>query len=177
MPFLDDSLLLRSKQNPDDIAIAGTEITYSFKQFNARVDHIAAGLQVLGLKRGDRLTILADNSADYLATHYACARTGVILHVLNVSLTPSEMAYAVNDAGSQALVVDSTHTGEGLHQLLVKSPLLKQVIALDEPCQDCHHTLEELLSTADTPLPVRRTVNDPVLLIYTSGTTGRPKGA
>ena len=108
--FLDDALTLNASEWSGDDAVVGFDVRHTFASFNDRVDRIAAGLQSLGLVAGDRLSILADNHPDYLATHFACARTGVILHVLNVRLTAGEMAFAVNDAASQILFVDDPYT-------------------------------------------------------------------
>ena len=188
--FLDDALIERAKRNGDydeeydeerggnDTAVIGREARFSFASFNERVNQLAGGLQSLGLNPGDRLSILANNHPDYLATHLACARIGVILHVLNVRLTPGEMAYAVNDASSSTIFVDEPFTSDhALSTLLDQTPGIRQVISMRAPGERCTGTLDSVVSAGHAVRSIERKVTDPVILIYTSGTTGRPKGA
>ena len=176
--FLDDALTLNASEWSGNEAIVGADVRHTFASFNDRVDRIGAGLQSLGLVAGDRLSILADNHPDYLATHFACARTGVVLHVLNVRLTAGEMAYAVNDAASQILFVDDPYTTDPLlADLLTQTPSIHQIVAMREPSEHCTDSLEAVIARSDVLISVERQVTDPVILIYTSGTTGRPKGA
>ena len=58
----------------DAPAILQGDRAWSFREFHHRVDALAGGLAGLGVGRGDRLCILAQNDAAYLELYGACAR-------------------------------------------------------------------------------------------------------
>jgi acyl-CoA synthetase (AMP-forming)/AMP-acid ligase II len=179
--FLDDPLIASVERAPTDVAIVGTDATLTYNEFLARVDELAGMLLALDLKPGDRVSILADNHSDYLAIHYATARTGIILHVLNVRLTPGEMAYAVNDAASQVLLVDDNYGNtDAFRQLLGDCSGIRCVVSFSDSVGLADRSIAGLVDAgqhAQTVPLSQRQPTDPVVLIYTSGTTGRPKGA
>ncbi len=126
---------------------------------------LAGGLLALGLKRGDRVAIVAANSPDYARAIYAIWHAGLAAVPVNAKLHAKEIAYcfahseasAIFHSADMAAVVGeasgSIRTiefgGREWRGLLAADPV---VIALTEP-------------------------DDLAWLFYTSGTTGRPKGA
>src|SRR4029078_12575564 len=96
-------------QHADRTAIHGKIAVLSFGEFASRVQYLAGALESLGLKKGDRLSLLSQNRADYLTYHFATSMLGVVLHVMNTRLVVREWAWAVNDAQSSALIVDEPH--------------------------------------------------------------------
>ena len=64
---------------------------------------MAGGLRALGVEAGDRVTLYAQNSVEWIASYYAIARTGAVLNPINVMLTPDEVAYVVKDCGAKVL--------------------------------------------------------------------------
>src|SRR5215472_5724499 len=68
-------------------AIIQGEHTLSFGEFRGRVDALAGGLGALGINKGDRIAILAQNDAAYLALYGACARQGILAYPINWRLT------------------------------------------------------------------------------------------
>ena len=79
----------------------------SFGEVHAHVERIAAALQRDGLKKGDRIAILAKNSVDNLSVFMGCARAGVIPVGVNYRLAPGEVAYIAADAGVKKLFLDA----------------------------------------------------------------------
>ena len=63
----------------------------SFAELRGRVDALAAGLAGLGLTTGDRLAVLAQNSAAYVELYFACARQGIVVYPINWRLQPGEI--------------------------------------------------------------------------------------
>ena len=59
----------------------------SFREFQRRVDALAGGLAGLGIGKGDRICVLAQNDTAYLELYGACARQGIIAYPINWRLT------------------------------------------------------------------------------------------
>ena len=81
---------------------------WSFRELVARADALAAGLAGLGLAKGDRVCILAQNDAAYVDLYGACARQGVIAYPINWRLTAQEVERVVERAAPKMLVADAS---------------------------------------------------------------------
>jgi len=175
MDSLHDKLFRTADAHAERIAIYGTSEVWSFDRFASRVRYLAGALESLGLKKGDRLSLLSQNRADYLAYHFATSMLGVVLHVMNTRLVLREWVWAVNDARSSALVVDEPHAAEA-EALKRACPNLRFVVGIgaSDAADFSTDALVDGKRSVRTPPSVGP--DDPVLLIYTSGTTGVPKG-
>jgi long-chain acyl-CoA synthetase len=80
----------------------------SFREFRSRVEGLAAGLAALGIAKGDRICVLAQNTVAYLELYGACARLGIIAYPINWRLTAREVALVVERAGPRMMVVDAS---------------------------------------------------------------------
>src|SRR5437667_10522596 len=80
----------------------------SFQELRRRVDALAAGLAGLGLTKGDRVCILAQNDAAYVDLYGACARQGIIAYPINWRLTAQEVERVVERAQPRMFVADAS---------------------------------------------------------------------
>jgi acyl-CoA synthetase (AMP-forming)/AMP-acid ligase II len=175
MELLHEKLFRSADAHEDRVAIHGQGEATTFGQFASRVQHLAGALQALGLAQGDRVSLLAQNRTDYLTYHYATSLLGVILHVMNTRHVVKEWAWAINDAGSRALIVDEPHAAAAA-ALRSVCPSLGFVAAMGS-VPDADFSTDELVSGGKRVLRAPSlSPEHPVLLIYTSGTTGLPKG-
>src|SRR3982751_5807705 len=83
-------------------------IPLSFRGFHRRVDALAGGLDALGIAKGDRICILAQNDPGYLELYGACARQGIVAYPINWRLTAPEVERVVERAAPKMLVVDGS---------------------------------------------------------------------
>jgi acyl-CoA synthetase (AMP-forming)/AMP-acid ligase II len=175
MELLHDKLFRTAEKYGGRVAIYSKDEEISFEQFADRVQYLAGALESLGLKKGDRVSILSQNRKDYLTYHFATSMIGVMLHVMNTRLVTPEWLWAMNDAQSSALIVDETHA-EVVPGLRSGCPSLQFVAGIG-PVDGADFTTDQLVDgkrhVRDHP---RIEPDHPVLLIYTSGTTGLPKG-
>ncbi len=176
MELLHDVLQRAVSTYPDRIAFENIGKEISFSQLFQRIECLAGMLVAFGIKRGDRVSILAENSMDYICYHYATAMIGSMLHVINTRLSEKEMIWMVNNAESTIMVIDESHASHW-SVFSVNCPSLRFLIGIGE-VQGAKYMTDELASSG-VPIKDRPSVSpkDPALLIYTSGTTGRPKGA
>jgi fatty-acyl-CoA synthase len=176
MKLLQDVLRETAWRYPEKAAFENLGQDLSFSQLVRGIESLAGALANLGIRKGDRLTILAENSVEYIYYHYAMGMLGAILHVINTRLSEREMTWMVNNAESSVLVLDESHA---LRWLVFSKdcPSIQFLIGIGE-VEGAKYGTNELISAAYT-LKGFSSVSpeDPALLIYTSGTTGMPKGA
>ncbi|MDQ2755484.1 MAG: long-chain fatty acid--CoA ligase [Actinomycetota bacterium] len=164
---IDTWVARRAARQPDAVALVdgGTGGRLTYRELEARVSARVSTLMATGVRAGDRVALLGENSTAYLEWLFAVARTGAVSVPLNTRLLPDEVAYMLRDSGSR---------------LLVHSPTLATLAtgALERPTP-----VERVLDLAGEPgpagdLPVHGARGaSPCAIIYTSGTTGQPKGA
>jgi fatty-acyl-CoA synthase len=175
-----DLLTNRARLTPDREALltlpGGGRYTYA--ELNARANRLANLMsQRLGVRKGDRVSILAHNSVAYIDLFYGLAKIGAILAPLNWRLTARELTYIVNDCQPKVLVCDPVFA-DLLAEVRPKVDVA-QYIALDGAEIEGALLYDRWLSSVPATEPPRPVLeaDDTCAILYTSGTTGRPKGA
>ena len=172
-----DLLGERARLSPDKTALVfvptGERFTYG--QLDERAGRTAAVWHDLGVAKGDRIGLLANNRVEFLDCFFAAGKSGVVLAPLGTRLTAHELAYVVRDSGMRAFVYDGAFAA--IVRELRHLVSLDHWIALDDPIDPSDARLADLLSRIPEPGP-RTPISpeDPYCLLYTSGTTGKPKG-
>src|SRR5262245_22195305 len=92
-------------------AVIHGERALSFRELRERVDALAGGLSALGIVRGDRIAILAQNDPAYLELYGACARQGIVAYPINWRLTGPEIERVVERAAPRMFVADASTLG------------------------------------------------------------------
>ena len=183
-PRLIDDLLVRAAREWGDrsaIIGAAAEASLTYREFQARVDRVAAALQELGVGHGDRVAILDKNGHAYLELYFALPRIGAVAVPLNFRLAPPELAYIINDSTAGTLLYGAEYAGV-VNQLRGEVKALSNFVCIHEHdgtragVADLDYTAWSAEAPA-LPQPVERQTDDVFLQMYTSGTTGRPKGA
>ncbi len=156
-------------------SVSGLALTY--RGFNERVNRVAWWLsRVLGVKKGDRVAVLARNCQEYLDTWFACGKLGAMLVNLNWRLAVPELAVAVSDAEPRVLV----YGAEFLEEVRALEERMQGVefwVALRERASRGHQEFREALECpANPPQGERPRLEDPWVICYTGGSTGVPKG-
>ena len=180
--FIGDWLGRRELLTPNKVALidtprGGRPITY--REWNRAANRAANLLRDrCGVRKGDRVAVLAMNCVEYLDIWFACGKLGAILQNLNWRLTPVELAALVADAEPAALIYGPDFAAQ-VAQLRERAPV-RHAIALDEatradPADEPFVLREDLPDTP--PPPVELAWDDPWVICYTGGTTGLPKGA
>jgi len=176
-----DWLDKRAHLSPKQVALieasTGNRITYA--EWNQRANHVASALQSMGLKKGDRVAILATNSVEYLDTLFACQKRGFILQALNWRLSVEELRQLIRGANPRILLYSPEFHDKVIELCKQTRLVVDYPVAMgNSPISD-HMSWNDLLTHAtSTPPPeVPIAMNDPWILCYTGGTTGLPKGA
>jgi len=90
------------------VALVQGEHQWTFAELRTRVDALATGLAGLGLAKGDRICILAQNDVAYVDLYGACARQGIIAYPINWRLTAQEVERVLERAAPRMMVVDAS---------------------------------------------------------------------
>jgi long-chain acyl-CoA synthetase len=141
-----------------------------------RTARLAAGLQALGVKPGERVGVLAHNSDIYLEAIHAVWWCGAVIVPMNTRWALGEHLYSVDDAGIGLLLTDDVHL-ELAGQIQAARPAISAVIHFGErPTPDGLGDLEALVGGSAPAAPVYVRIEDLAGIFYTGGTTGHPKG-
>ncbi|MDQ6838727.1 MAG: AMP-binding protein [Actinomycetota bacterium] len=137
----------------------------SFKELSGRAKAQAAGLDGLGIDRGERVAVVSHNAARLLTAFSGVSGYGRILVPINFRLTAAEVGYIVEHSGAKALIVDPD-LADTLSKVKVDGPRFVMGPESDE----------ELYRFGVEPEPWSSDESAVATLNYTSGTTARPKG-
>ena len=104
---LADTLRRTAARVPDRLGLACGETRWTYREFHAVSERLAAALLAAGDRRGDKVAILARNSHGFVALRFALARLGAVLVPINFMLKPDEVAFILRHAGARMLATDS----------------------------------------------------------------------
>ncbi|KAF0804441.1 long-chain-fatty-acid--CoA ligase [Alcanivorax xiamenensis] len=169
-----DQLDLAAQEHAQRTGWIDNGVRYSFDDAQTISASLAGGLRELGLRRGDRIGVIAPNRVDWLWLFFACARLGVAVVGLSVRYRDAELRYMVKDSGIRAVFTVADHDKCDFlalfDRLAPETPTLEQVVDLDG------ERFQQLLRAEPAALDPELSADDLAMVIYTSGTTGRPKG-
>ncbi|HMB34010.1 MAG TPA: AMP-binding protein, partial [Methylomirabilota bacterium] len=153
---------------------------YTYADYADRVARLSAALARLGLQKGDRVGTFAWNSHRHMEVYFAAPLMGMVLHTVNIRLSPQDLTYIINHAGDKILIVDASlwHLLEPIRKDL--KTVTNVIVMKDTPSGEIPAgamDYEALLADAK-PVETWPTLNetDAAGMCYTSGTTGHPKG-
>ena len=179
--YLNNWLTRREFLTPNKVALIDTlhdrrRITY--REWNRTVNRTSNYLrEVLDVKKGDRIAILAMNCVEYLDLWFACGKIGAVIQLLNWRLTPFELSGLLNDATPTVFVYSKEFAAQ-TEAVREKAPSVKFWVSFDQRLQPGDLLFSQREGCADTEPPEEKLDwNDPWAICYTGGTTGLPKGA
>ncbi|GBF80436.1 AMP-dependent synthetase/ligase [Aphanothece sacrum] len=178
---------IAAKKFPDTIALHDPhnkpEVKLTFAQLYQKLEQFAAGLQVLGVTKDDKISLIADNSPRWFIADQGSMLAGAANAVRSAQADHNEIAYILRDSDSRILIVENLKTLEKIRTFCDEIPLQLIILLSDETPnqQDYIKTLNytELmeLGAKNNLQIIQKDSQDLATLIYTSGTTGQPKGA
>ncbi|MEP6636540.1 MAG: class I adenylate-forming enzyme family protein, partial [Acidobacteriota bacterium] len=146
----------------------GREFTYS--QFDAAVNRAALLLADHSVTKGDVVSLLLTNSAEYIIAYFACWKLGALTGPVNSLLKAEEVAYVVSNSEAKAILVHSEFLPL-IEIIKTQLPTLETVIVFDDEA-----AATAKFAGAGSPVSAMVDKDDDAIIIYTSGTTGKPKG-
>ena len=166
----------------------GTYTGISFPEYKQLVMRFAGGLAALGIAKGDRVGIIAENRPEWVIADMATVSIGAVDVPVYPTLTAKQLEYIFLDAGVKAVIVSNRFQLNKILKIRKEIPSLEHVIimtekGIDEPAVMGYSQVYAKgdLYNADHPDFFRTATasvapEDLLTIIYTSGTTGNPKG-
>lgn len=168
--LIHDPLRWRAASQPHQPAIRTPERTLSYRELDQRTTRLANALIGLGVRPGDRVALLDQNSVAFLEATYAISKAGAVSVPLGYRSTERELATIVDHSGASFAIVAPEY-----RELLVAAAAgtalsADRMLVLGDP-------YEAAIAAASAADPEIRVPDDaPYSFLYTSGTTGAPKG-
>ena len=177
------------KLYPNKLAVICGDRRVTFAELEARVNRLVNALLARGVRKGDRIAILAKNCVELFEVYGAAEKGGFIIVPLNWRLQPHELAVLINDCSPSVLFVEQGYV-EAINSIRAQVPGVGHFVAIgteaagSEAVADLegfgagYQNYEAVLqgaSVEDAGIEVLE--DDVAYIIYTSGTTGLPRGA
>jgi long-chain acyl-CoA synthetase len=163
----------------------------SWNQYHERARLTGLGLYHLGIRKGDRVSLLSENRLEWLYTDMGCLGIGACLIPVYTTLTADEISYIVENSGSRILVVEDSPQLDKAMFAIGRCSCLEKIILIEKGLDPVDPVVvipfDDLLEAGrnihrqDSGLYARLSSGvepgDLATIVYTSGTTGVPKGA
>ncbi|SAL42752.1 fatty acid--CoA ligase [Caballeronia humi] len=170
-------------QTPDQEIVYRGDERMTYRTLGERVARLAGGLAKLGAQHGSTVAVMDWDSHRYLEAYFAIPMMGAVLQTVNVRLSPAEIAYTINHADAQILLVhrDFLPVIEAIRGELESVHTF--VLIDDMDAEACAHTIpfadeyESMLAASEPAYDFPDfDENTRATTFYTTGTTGLPKG-
>jgi long-chain acyl-CoA synthetase len=168
----------------------------SWQSYREVVESIAAGFQILGVRKGDRVAILSNSRLEWAATDMALLGLGAVTVPIYQSSSPEDVTHILHDSEAKVLVCETPSLARRLTDIIREAKSIEHVVCFEIPNKTPapeskedlprYFTLDEIQAKGGVALKKSPTLYDLAVreldsksmatLIYTSGTTGKPKG-
>jgi len=150
----------------------------TYEEFSATTDAIRGGLAALGVEKGDRVAIIANNRPEWAIAAYATYGLGAQFVPMYESQLDKDWKFILNNSGAKVVFVANEAIRDRVLGFRGELSELEHVVALDGGSKEGSHTWDEVVKNGEaSPREIADISADDVAgFIYTSGTTGNPKG-
>ena len=163
---------------------SGTWVATSWADAARQVAALATALTAIGLKRGDRVMLVAENRPEWCLSDLAIMAAGCVTVPTYVTNTERDHLHIIENAGACAIIVSTAKLAKTLLPAVIRSNQAHTVIGLEDmkvPASIDFHNWHALIAahpTAPETAAARADFEreDLACIIYTSGTGGAPRG-
>src|SRR3989440_3362053 len=171
-----DLLAQRAARTPDKTFLFSEPDgrTFTYAKFAAAVDRAESLLASSGIAKGDVVSLLMPNSAEYIIAYFACWKIGALAGPVNSLLKEHEIEFVMNNSEAKAILVHSEFQ-ERIENISSQLTHLQAIITFDDE-EKATREFEGYAGLRPAGTPEACVPDDDAIIIYTSGTTGKPKG-
>ncbi len=179
--FLEDS----AQKYPERQAFFANDQWYTFKYIDENANQLAHYFIENGIRRGDRIALMIENSVDYVISYYAILKCGATTVALNTELTSENLDYILQDCDVNVVLVNRKllkrirplyESKDTIRHLLIWTERGK-VKVNEQPGKLLSFLPEAIENYSTKPVDVKIIDLDVASIVYTSGSTGKPRGA
>ncbi|MDD3303554.1 MAG: amino acid adenylation domain-containing protein [Clostridia bacterium] len=146
-------------KNPNNIAIVCDDKKITYKELNEKSNQLAWKLNEMGIKVGDKISLLIDKSIELMIGIIAILKNRAVYVPIEIDYPINRIKYMVEDSESKMILISS------------KWDMLPNIKKLDISLNN-----STLYNNKMENINLKYNVNDMAYIMYTSGTTGKPKG-
>lgn len=156
--------------------------TFSYADLDRESDKVAAGLQALGIVKGDKIAIIMDNRPEFLFIWFGLSKLGAIEVPINTAHKGDLLVHMIHTADCRLIIAESGYL-ERLEAVCGDLPLIEKILVLGQPDKSLPGMGKPILDYRDIVKNKGEFIQeqvfgaDPFAIIFTSGTTGPSKGA
>ncbi len=175
----DEDVFIATKRNGDWVRTGKQE-------FTEKVRHLALGLYELGVRKGDRVSVHSENSAEWVICDQAILSLGAANVPIYTTQPGEQIKYILENSGSKVHIVSNDELFADTKPLMKRIENIEAVITIFGSKHKKLKSFESILELGkekerENPnlldeLKAEISPDDLATLIYTSGTTGDPKG-
>ncbi len=167
-------------KRPEAIALTHGDVHVTFAELSCKADRVTAFLADSGVRHGDRVALLMENSPDYVAAFFGALRAGACVVALNHANRAKTHRELLRDSGAVGLLTRGREARQ-LPDIIRDCPDLRFAVTdKRNPKWELPATCTQLgpddISTAGEPPAVDVNADDLAVILYTSGSTGTPRG-
>ena len=147
----------------------------SYREVGIRVDNLRGGLASLGLKQGDAVGVICNNSVEWAVGHFAVSGLGAVYVPMYEAELTQVWEYIIKDSAVKVLLVSKPEIYEKVKDFPARIHTLEKIYVIHGSGENTMSELERI----GEKKPVKAIYPKPeevAVLVYTSGTTGDPKG-
>ncbi|MBW1781511.1 MAG: AMP-binding protein [Deltaproteobacteria bacterium] len=169
--------LLKNQANrfADKIFLKYSDSSISYKDFDDKTDRMAYSFRRHGIKKGDRIAVMLQNSLEIVETYFAIWKTGAWSVPVNPSFTAREVEYVISDSAAKVMVIGETEFFR-MQFLFERSTALENIILCSKNVDERTISYSSLNNECQDMDRVELSSDDVCQIMYTSGTEGKPKG-
>ena len=177
--FLENS----AQKYPDRNAAWYQDKWMTFSEIDKLANKVGNYLKDNGIRRGDRVALLYENSFDYIISYYGILKAGCVTVALNTETTSDALQYLLTNSGAKAIITNGSFS-KYLLPAIPYIPELQHVLIHQKDLSPYEKLkrinqihLEDIYKKGNSSHPNVRTIDiDLASIVYTSGSTGKPKG-
>ena len=172
-----------SQKYPDKNAVWHMNKWVTYSEIDLLSNAIGNYLKEIGVKRGDRVALLYENSINCIIAYFGIIKVGAVAVALNTADKTDDLIYLLNNSDARAIITNEKYS-RFLKSALNQTPYLHEVLIdqdnISEYSETGHCniiTLRDIYKNGNKNHPSVRCIDiDLEAIVYTSGSTGKPKG-
>lgn len=177
--YIGDTLARRAIYTPNSLAVIDSDsvndVKYTYAELNERANRFANWLKQAGVKRGDRVGIMAHNGVEFLDVFFACGKLGAVFVCFDWELNWRQLTAMVNKTKPKAIVF-SDDFADTIAHILFETDSIRAMLNIEGYSVEDERHFEDVLENS-SPEPISTedfTENDVACVIFTSADNGMP---
>lgn len=180
---LEEFLEFSSERFPDKVALVTETQRLTYRVLEQQANRLTYALMDLGVRRGDRVAIYLENSAEAVLSIFAVLKAGAVFVIVNPSTKADKLIYILNNCRAKGIICPQRRLNEVVSRTS-RLPHAEFIVVTGRPdgqTRSGSHSIVSfqqcIVETGPSRRPRKQTIDiDLAALIYTSGSTGDAKG-